>query len=157
MFTTVSEIEKAVEQIALNVEPNSYVLEITFLKRKNEVIRVIIDADGGIMLEQIVKINRAISAYIDENFPDWKGLVEVFSPGIGNPLKSIRQYNNNIGRKLLLLFLDGSTTEGVLQEVTESGILVSRTVKDPKTKKKTIENLHVEFAQIKEAKIEVTF
>lgn len=157
MFATVSDIEKAVEQIALNVEPTSFVIEVSYLKRKNEVIRVVMDADGGIKLEQIVKINRAISSYIDEHFSEWKGLVEVFSPGIGNPFKSIRQYNNNIGRKLILLFLDGNTTEGVLQEVTESGILVCRTVKDPKTKKKTTENLHVEFARIKEAKVEVTF
>jgi ribosome maturation factor RimP len=65
-------------------------------------ITVLLDADNGITIEKCTVINKALYKFIEESgfFPDGNFSLEVSSPGVGKPLKLLRQYKKNIGRRL---------------------------------------------------------
>ena len=65
-------------------------------------IKVFLDADNGLSIEKCTKINRAMYRVIEEEgwYPDGNFSLEVSSPGVDEPLKLLRQYKKNIGRKV---------------------------------------------------------
>jgi ribosome maturation factor RimP len=88
-------------------------------------------------------------------FPPDDFSLEVSSPGLDEPLKLMRQYYKNTGRKVEVLLKDGVKTEGVLKEVTESGIIIEET--RGKNKKKEVIEHNLPFDQIKSTKIQIVF
>ena len=68
--------------------------------RKKPVIRIVVDADGGLTLDQAAEINRACSRALDEGdvMGDQSYVVEVTSPGVSRPLTAERNWRRNIGR-----------------------------------------------------------
>jgi ribosome maturation factor RimP len=88
-------------------------------------------------------------------FPDGDFSLEVSSPGLDEPLKSLRQYKKNVGRLVELVMQDGSKIEGRLLEVTEDGVIVEET--KGKNKKKEVVNHTFLFDNIKTTKIQVVF
>ena len=72
----------------------------------NKKLDVFIDSDAGVTFEKCQKISRYLEQYLDEE--GWLGdsyVLEVSSPGISRPLKLLRQYPRNIGRKVEVRFL----------------------------------------------------
>ncbi len=120
-------------------------------------ITVLLDADNGITIEKCTIINKALYKYIEESgfFPDGNFSLEVSSPGVDKPLRLLRQYKKNIGRKLEVELNDGTKIEGLLTEVTEEGIALEE--KLGKGKKMTIKMITILFNQIKEATVLITF
>ena len=120
-------------------------------------ITVLLDADNGITIEKCTIINKALYKYIEEYgfFPDGNFSLEVSSPGVGKPLKLLRQYKKNIGRRLEVELEDGTKTEGKLTEVTEDAITLEE--KEGKGKKMTTKMTTILFNQIKEATVLITF
>ena len=88
-------------------------------------------------------------------FPADDFSLEVSSPGLELPLTLMRQYHKNAGRKVEVLLKDGVKTEGVLKEVTESGIKIEET--RGKNKKKEIIEHDFPFDLIKSTKIQIVF
>jgi ribosome maturation factor RimP len=88
-------------------------------------------------------------------FPADDFSLEVSSPGLDEPLKLMRQYHKNTGRKVEVLLKDGVKTEGVLKEVTDAGIKVEET--RGKNKKKEIIEHNFPFDLIKSTKIQIVF
>src|SRR5436190_7018231 len=84
-------------------------------------IKVFLDADNGLSIEKCIKINRAMYRVIEENgwYPDGNFSLEVSSPGVDEPLKMLRQYKKNIGRKVVVTLLDETKQEGKLLEANE--------------------------------------
>ncbi len=80
-------------------------------------IKVFLDADGGLPIEKIAKLNRRLNALIEEAqlFPEGDYSLEVSSPGIDEPLAQIRQYKKNVGRKLLVTPTRGRKSWAQLQ------------------------------------------
>lgn len=108
-----------------------------FIKPTNN-IKVFLDADEGLSISKSATINKRLRALIEEKqlFPDGDYSLEVSSPGVDEPLTSMRQYKKNIGRTVAITFLDGSPEKvGVLKEVTDEQLQIE--VKIPK-KKETI-------------------
>lgn len=68
---------------------------------KSTLIYVYVDhVDFGLNIETCAKISREISFLIDsKGFIEGKYTLNVSSPGLDRPLKDIRQYKKNIGRK----------------------------------------------------------
>jgi ribosome maturation factor RimP len=81
--------------------------------------------------------------------------LEVSSPGIDKPLKLLRQYNKNKGRKVEVVLDDGSKIEGTLTGVSEENITLEE--KTGKGNKITTKTITISFNQIKHTTVLVTF
>jgi ribosome maturation factor RimP len=109
------------------VEAAGYDLEEVGLSRagRRYVVRVLVDADGGINLDGVAAVSREISAALDaaeegggEVLPGEYQL-EVGSPGLDRPLTLPRHWRRNITR---LVAVNGLT--GRVLDVDESGIVL---------------------------------
>lgn len=123
-------------------------------------IEAFIDRDGGISFDICRRVSRHLEAIFDETqvFGE-KYTLDVSSPGIGASLTMPRQYKNNLGRKIEVKVKEGETTKGTLKEVTENGIVieVEYTVKLGKKKVKEIKLIDINYGDMMEAKIKVSF
>ena len=120
-------------------------------------IKVFLDADNGLSIEKCTKINRAMYRVIEEEawYPDGNFSLEVSSPGVDEPLKLLRQYKKNIGRKVEVTFTDDTKIEGKLIGAAEEGIQVEIT--EGKNKKTVTTVKTVAFADIKQVKVLISF
>jgi ribosome maturation factor RimP len=118
-------------------------------------IKVFLDADGGLSIEKSAKVNRRLRALLDESgmFPDGDYSLEVSSPGIDEPLTSLRQYKKNIGRTVEVTPHEGPAVIGVMKEVTEDAVVLE--VKIPKKKETKTEVVPLD--QIKQTVVQVVF
>ncbi|MFG1778385.1 ribosome maturation factor RimP [Micromonospora sp. NPDC049051] len=71
---------------------------------RRHVVRVIVDADGGINLDAVAEVSRAVSAALDAAEEAGGDIVageyqlEVSSPGVDRPLTLPRHWRRNVGR-----------------------------------------------------------
>ena len=62
-------------------------------------LRVYIDKEGGIAVDDCEVISRKLSDWLDkEDFIDDSYILEVSSPGLGRPLKKEKDYQRSIGK-----------------------------------------------------------
>ncbi len=148
-------IESLVKDI-LAAEPSYFLVDLRIKPTNN--VKVFLDGDNGISIEKCVQFNRALYKKIEETgiFPDDDFSLEVSSPGLDEPLKSIRQYRKNIGRKVEVILDDGTRKEGRLADVSEDGIIVEET-KGKNPKHRELINHTYLFNNIKTTKIQVVF
>ena len=119
-------------------------------------IKVFLDADSGLSIDKSAKINRKLYALLEESgmFPDGDFSLEVSSPGVDEPLTSVRQYKKNIGRTVAVTPNDeGADKAGVLKEVAEDHITLE--VKIPKKKETT--EVTIPFTDIKKIIVQIVF
>ena len=142
---------------------SAYFLVDIKIKPTNNV-KVYLDGDSGITIEKCVQVNRSLYKKIEEAgiFPAGDFSLEVSSPGLDEPLKLVRQYKKNIGRKVEIQLLDGSVKAGRLVEVSEDGIILEESKgKSPSpkhgSKPKELVNHAILFNNIKTTKIQVVF
>lgn len=67
---------------------------------RRRLLRVIVDGDGGVTLDDITQISRAVSAELDENgaMGETPYTLEVSSPGADRPLTEPRHWRRAVGR-----------------------------------------------------------
>jgi len=68
---------------------------------RRSVVRVVVDRDQGVTLDDIAEVSRAVSEVLDAN-DDGMGrpyVLEVTSPGVDRPLTERRHWQRNIGRR----------------------------------------------------------
>jgi ribosome maturation factor RimP len=152
--TQVQAVERMVEDILAD-DPQYFLVEVKIRPTNN--VKVFIDGDNGISIEKCITYNRQLYKMIEGSglFPADDFSLEVSSPGLDEPLKLLRQYKKNIGRKVEVLLKDGRKTEGVLKELTDSYIIVEET--KGKNKKKEIIEHNFSFESIKSTKIQIVF
>lgn len=136
-------------------DPQYFVVDVKIRPTNN--VKVFLDGDNGISIERCITYNRQLYRMIEDSglFPADDFSLEVSSPGLDEPLKLMRQYHKNIGRKVEVLMKDGVKTEGVLKQVTDDGIIVEET-RGKNKKKETIEHAFP-FEKIKSTKIQIVF
>jgi ribosome maturation factor RimP len=98
-------------------------------------IEVFLDADSAVQIQQCTSIARLLNKKIEEQFPDWNYELEVSSAGLEHPLKTLRQFKKNIGRKLEVHLHEGKLIEGKLIEADEKKIKIESTSAKAKHKK----------------------
>lgn len=111
-------------------------------------IKVFLDADGGLSIDKSAKVNRKLYTLIEGSgmFPEGDFSLEVGSPGVDEPLTSVRQYKKNVGRVVAVTLVDESTDKvGVLKEVDENHIMLE--MKAPR--KKETATIAIQFTDIK--------
>lgn len=77
-------------------------VDVEFVKEgPNKYLRLYIDKDGGVSIDDCVEVNNVAEPIIDRLDPiDEAYVFEVSSPGIDRPFKSDRDYAKNIGGKV---------------------------------------------------------
>lgn len=152
--TQVQDIERMVEGLLAD-DPQYFLVEVKIRPTNN--VKVFLDGDKGISIEKCISYNRQLYKLLESSgfFPADDFSLEVSSPGLDEPLKLLRQYYKNAGRKVEVLLKDGVKTEGVLKEVTEKGIILEET--KGKNKKKGIIEHNFPFDLIKSTKIQIVF
>jgi ribosome maturation factor RimP len=104
-------VRAVIEPVVLR---GGYDLEDVGLSRagRRYVVRVLVDADGGINLDDVAVVSREISAALDAAEETGGELLageyqlEVGSPGVDRPLTEPRHWRRNVGR---LVAVDGVT------------------------------------------------
>jgi ribosome maturation factor RimP len=95
---------------------------------KRSVVRVLVDKDGGITLDDVADVSRLVSEALDvadEQDPTLLGtsyVLEVSSPGVDRPLTEPRHWRRNVGRLVAASLRDGSTAEGRITAVDDAGV-----------------------------------
>ena len=122
-------------------------------------VRVIIDGDNGVTLQDCLDASRAIEFNMDRDEHDFS--LEVMSAGLSEPLASPRQYRKNIGRSLELIMNDSSEIEGELIKVEEESITLVLKYRKPKEigkgKMDVVEEREIPYADIKKALVAIKF
>lgn len=93
-------------------------------------IKIIIDGDNGVIVEDCIFVSRAIEHNLDREEQDFS--LEVLSAGATEPLINLRQYMKNIGRTLRVKTKENETIEGELTKVNVDNILLEWKAREPK-------------------------
>jgi len=159
--TQTGQVKQFLEEI-LAADPAIFLVEVRVKPINN--LKIFLDGDQGITIEKCVQINRALYKKMEESglYPAGDFSLEVSSAGLDEPLKSLRQYQKNIGRPAEVILLDGSRKEGKLTEVNEEGIVLEESSGKPSpgkavSKKQQISSHTYLFNNIKSTKIQVVF
>jgi ribosome maturation factor RimP len=141
----VDTLRPAIERAGLDLED----IEVTPAGRRR-LVRVVVDRDGGVTLDDIADTTRLVSRTLDEN-DDLMGeasyTLEVTSPGTDRPLTAQRHWRRNLGRLVKVTRHEGDPFTGRIVEVRDSSATldVDGTSRD------------VDYAEVRKARIEVEF
>lgn len=118
-------------------------------------VRVVLDGDEGISIDDCAELSRRLSKVLDEStLIDKHYMLEVSTPGLDQPLKLPRQYRKNLGRNLKVRLKD-KTVEGRLTEITGEGITVLLQTGKGKQQEERTEN--IPFVLIEKTFVTVSF
>jgi ribosome maturation factor RimP len=137
-------LSPAVEGFGLDLEA----VELT-KAGKHSVLRVAVDKDGGVDMDDIADATRAVSTILDE--VDLLGkapyTLEVSSPGIDRPLTLPRHWRRNTDRLVKVTFADGDPVTGRIRAADETGaaLLVDG------------EEVRIVFDEVRRATVQVEF
>ncbi|WP_346763593.1 ribosome maturation factor RimP [Nocardioides sp. GY 10127] len=85
---------------------------------KRRLLRVAVDKDGGLTLDDVADATRAVSAVLDAEDSDVMGeqayTLEVTSRGVDRPLSLPRHWRRNAGRLVKVTLVDGTSVTGRL-------------------------------------------
>ena len=117
---------------------------------KRRVVRVVVDRDGGVDLDEVADVARAVSDLLDEHpeLVDGAYTLEVTSPGVDRPLTQPRHWRRNVGR-LVKATLADETVTGRITAATDTDVTLdvggtSRTLLQAEVSKAQVQ---VEFAK----------
>ncbi|MDM1396665.1 ribosome assembly cofactor RimP [Myroides odoratimimus] len=150
---------KVQELIDKALEEHTSIFIIDFTVSADNKITLTIDGDEGVTLQDCINFSRAIEHNLDREEQDFS--LEVASAGATAPLKLLRQYHKNIGRKLKVVTLDQEKYEATLDNVIDNQIVLKWKAREPKAVGKgkvTVEKEAViPFENIKEANVIISF
>ena len=115
--------------------------------------------DGGVSVQDCISVSRNIEHNLDREQGDFS--LNVSSAGLDRGLRVFDQYRKNVGRNIKLILNAGGKFEGELKEATKDEVVIRTTrnerVEGKKKKERIIEDIKVSMADIKEAKIVISF
>ena len=120
--------EKIKDLIKNKVEELGYdYLSVTFLKENgNDVLRIVVDKDSPTSLDEIVKVNEAVSPLIDEaDLIKGRYMLDITTLGAEKPIsmdKIDKYVDRYIALHLINPFKGMNNMEGFLKEVNENEI-----------------------------------
>lgn len=141
---------------ALEEHPSLFLIDFTV--GSDNTIRIILDGDDGVNLQDCMDVSRAIEHNLDREEEDFS--LEVTSAGAASPLQLPRQYKKNIGRKLWVKVME-EELEGTLTQATENSITLEWKAREPKPVGKgkvTVQKKRdIAFSDIHQAKVILKF
>ena len=131
---------------------------------RRSVVRVVVDREGGVTLDDIAEISRTVSEVLDAN-DDGMGrppyVLEVSSPGVDRPLTGPRHWRRNTGRLVTVpVGPAGQTTEvtGRVTAVDDAGVTLAVEAQGkPGAKKRPPTPRQVPWAELGNGRVQVEF
>ncbi|MDD7885601.1 ribosome assembly cofactor RimP [Flavivirga sp. 57AJ16] len=150
--TTVTDLLEA----ALIERPDLFLIDFS-IQGDNQ-IKIVVDGDNGVLVEDCMFISRAIEHNLDREEQDFS--LEVMSAGATSPLVHKRQYKKNLNRVLHVKTVSDKL-EGTLTEATDSNIRLEWKVREPKPvgkgKVTVKKEANIAYENIVEAKVMIKF
>ncbi|OUR91548.1 ribosome assembly cofactor RimP [Flavobacteriales bacterium 34_180_T64] len=148
---------KQLLEAGLEERPDLFLID--FKIGEDNAIRVIIDGDNGVLVEDCMFISRAIEHNLDREEQDFS--LEVMSTGATTPLTHQRQYTKNIGRILEVKTRDNKIIEAKLAESNEEAIFLEWSAREPKPigkgKITVKKQAKIAYSDILEAQVKIKF
>jgi ribosome maturation factor RimP len=139
-----SEITGPLTSLDLDVEA----VEIT-PAGKRRILRIAVDKDGGVTLDDVADATRQISSVLDESdaMGEQPYTLEVTSRGVDRPLTLPRHWRRNVDRLVKVTTTDGETLEGRIATSDEGAacIDVDGTIRE------------IAYADITRAQVQIEF
>lgn len=112
----------------------------------SRVVRVVVDAEGGVDVERIARLARAIGTAFDDLDPiSGRYTLQVTSPGVDRPLVTARDFARNVGRPVHITPDEGEAVDGVV--VAAGGGAVTLEVDG--------EHVEVPLGQVRDARVKL--
>ena len=110
--------------VAPVVEAAGYDLEelVVTPAGRRSIVRVVVDRDAGVTLDDVAEVSRAVSTALDEHdgeFGSAPYVLEVTSPGVDRPLTEPRHWRRNTGRLVTVAVGREGSPEQVTARVLE--------------------------------------
>jgi ribosome maturation factor RimP len=116
---------------------------------KRRVLRVAVDRDGGVTLDDIADATRAVSGVLDDS--DLMGetayTLEVTSRGVDRPLTEPRHWRRNRDRLVKVSLLDGTSMTGRVTTSDDAGVTLDVSGAER----------HLPYAEVGKALVQVEF
>lgn len=116
---------------------------------RHRMLRVAVDKDGGVSLDDLAEATRSLSESLDES--DLMGenayTLEVTSPGVDRPLTHPRHWRRNAGRLVDVVTSDDSSVTGRIRASDASGVVLDVDGREHA----------ISFADVLRAKVQVEF
>ncbi|WBL22030.1 ribosome assembly cofactor RimP [Zunongwangia sp. HRR-M8] len=153
------ELKEKVEKLLQEAfDENNSLFLIDLMVTPDNQIRVVIDGDKGVSVEDCINVSRKVEHNLDREEEDFS--LEVTSAGVSEPLLLPRQFKKNVGRKLQVK-TENEQFEGNLIDATETNFKLRWKAREPKPVGKgkvTVEKEAVlEYSAVVEAKVMITF
>lgn len=134
----------SLEALGLDLEA----VEVTTVG-KRRIVRVAVDQDGGVTMDDIADATRAVSQQLDEADPlgAQPYTLEVSSRGVDRPLTQPRHWRRNIGRLVKVDPHEGAAFTGRIVQADEESARIEVSGRER----------GIAFAQVKKAKVQVEF
>lgn len=126
------------------------IFDIELFGKGKMVLRVVIDTEGGVTLDDCERFSKSFGALLDIEDPlPGSYLLEVSSPGLDRPLKEIRDFEKHSGKLARIITTDKIENQnffiGRITDVKNNLIMLSMNNKE----------ITIPFEKISKAKLEV--
>lgn len=117
--TIADELARPLAALGLDVEA----VEVT-PAGKRRVLRVAVDKDGGVTLDDVAEATREVNRVLDasDSMGEQPYTLEVTSRGVDRPLTLPRHWRRNAGRLVKVSLADGDTVTGRIGDSDESQV-----------------------------------
>lgn len=144
----------AIEQIGIDLED----VEVASAG-KRRLVRVLVDSDTGVSLDDVSAASQAISAVLDAPAADAilgsaPYVLEVSSPGVDRPLTAPKHWRRAQGRLVRATLTTGGDVTGRVIEADDDGVRLAL-ADEPKSA--ASEPRRLSFAEISSARVQVEF
>jgi ribosome maturation factor RimP len=138
-------VEPVVSAAGLDLEG----VEVQSMGRRRQ-LRVLVDRDGGISLDDVADLSRALSEALDADdvMGELPYVLEVSSPGVDRPLTLPRHWRRAKGHLVEVTFADGTTLTGRVSDAGDDAVTLTATSGDA---------TRVAFADVSRAFVVVEF
>ncbi|MEV0256327.1 ribosome maturation factor RimP [Streptomyces sp. NPDC050732] len=155
MSTTQSErLRQLLEPLVTSQDLDLEEIEVASVGRKR-VLRVVIDSDDGVDLDQIAEVSRLLSAKLDETDAMGEGEydLEVGSPGAERALTEHRHYVRAVDRLVKFQLTEGGELTARILTVDDEGL----DLEVPGVKGRKATSRRLAFDEIDKARVQVEF
>jgi len=148
---------KIAELVNDKLTEDQFLVDITV--SSSNVIHIMVDSDINISINQIVEISRHVESNLDREAEDFE--LSVFSAGLSEPFRLVRQYKKNMDQEIEVLLTNGQKLDGLLIKADELGIdleVATKEKSEGSKKKELVIRVHsLKYEDIKEAKKIIIF
>lgn len=95
------------------------------------ILRIFVDRQGGVTLDECTKLSSKISDFLDTEDPIPSSyILEVSSPGLDRPLTTLRDFQRKIGEKIIIFLKNAQDrrnyTEGILKQIENNQLVIQK-------------------------------